>query len=141
MKDSFPPLLLTLFCQDDDTQALMLLVMVPNRYWLCSATTSSIKIWDLERKSVVDELKVDLKAEAEKCDSGVGTGNQKKLRRYVATERNVAIERNGCSVATLVHSLDMTDSRLHPSFQITDVYVTANETLNDTLYSKSELKP
>nr|VDD24653.1 unnamed protein product [Brassica oleracea] len=51
----------------------------PNRYWLCSATTSSIKIWDLERKSVVDELKVDLKAEAEKCDSGVGTGNQKKV--------------------------------------------------------------
>ncbi|KAG2274534.1 hypothetical protein Bca52824_057089 [Brassica carinata] len=28
MKDNFPPLLLTLFCQDDDTQALMLLVML-----------------------------------------------------------------------------------------------------------------
>ena len=55
----------------------------PNRYWLCAATESSIKIWDLESKSVVDELKVDLKAEAEKCDGGVGTGNQKKVRVVV----------------------------------------------------------
>lgn len=29
----------------------------PNRYWLCAATGPSIKIWDLESKSVVDELK------------------------------------------------------------------------------------
>ncbi|CAF2100689.1 hypothetical protein BRARA_E02380 [Brassica rapa] len=50
----------------------------PNRYWLCAATESSIKIWDLESKTVVDELKVDLKAEAEK-DGGAGTGNQKKV--------------------------------------------------------------
>ncbi|KAG0020813.1 cross-pathway control WD-repeat protein cpc2 [Podila clonocystis] len=33
------------------------LVFSPNRYWLCAATTSCIKIWDLESKSVVDELK------------------------------------------------------------------------------------
>jgi guanine nucleotide-binding protein subunit beta-2-like 1 protein len=33
------------------------LVFSPNRYWLCAATESSIKIWDLESKSVVDELK------------------------------------------------------------------------------------
>jgi len=32
------------------------LVFSPNRYWLCAATTSSIKIWDLESKAVVDEL-------------------------------------------------------------------------------------
>ena len=32
----------------------------PNRYWLCAATTSSIKIWDLESKVCVDELKPDL---------------------------------------------------------------------------------
>lgn len=29
----------------------------PNRYWLCAATNSCIKIWDLETKSVVDELR------------------------------------------------------------------------------------
>ncbi|KAG0204961.1 cross-pathway control WD-repeat protein cpc2 [Mortierella sp. GBA30] len=33
------------------------LVFSPNRYWLCAATSSCIKIWDLESKSVVDELK------------------------------------------------------------------------------------
>ncbi len=32
------------------------LVFSPNRYWLCAATGSSIKIWDLESKSIVDEL-------------------------------------------------------------------------------------
>lgn len=31
----------------------------PNRYWLCAATASSIKIWDLESKGVVDELKFE----------------------------------------------------------------------------------
>lgn len=29
----------------------------PNRYWLCAGTGDSIKIWDLENKSVVDELR------------------------------------------------------------------------------------
>lgn len=33
------------------------LVFSPNRYWLCAATTSSIKIWDLESKIVIDELR------------------------------------------------------------------------------------
>jgi guanine nucleotide-binding protein subunit beta-2-like 1 protein len=32
------------------------LVFSPNRYWLCAATTSCIKIWDLESKIIVDEL-------------------------------------------------------------------------------------
>jgi len=35
------------------------LVFSPNRYWLVAATTSSIKIWDLESKELVDELKVE----------------------------------------------------------------------------------
>lgn len=35
------------------------LVFSPNRYWLVAATVSSIKIWDLESKGLVDELKVD----------------------------------------------------------------------------------
>jgi guanine nucleotide-binding protein subunit beta-2-like 1 protein len=29
----------------------------PNRYWLCAATGSGIKIWDLETKNLVDELR------------------------------------------------------------------------------------
>ncbi|KAI9346420.1 WD40-repeat-containing domain protein [Zopfochytrium polystomum] len=33
------------------------LVFSPNRYWLCAATASGIKIWDLESKSIVDEVK------------------------------------------------------------------------------------
>lgn len=31
----------------------------PNRYWLCAATQSCIKIWDLESKSIVDDLRPD----------------------------------------------------------------------------------
>ncbi|KAE8710694.1 Guanine nucleotide-binding protein subunit beta-like protein [Hibiscus syriacus] len=50
----------------------------PNRYWLCAATEQSIKIWDLESKSIVEDLKVDLKAEAEKSDVS-DTGNKKKV--------------------------------------------------------------
>jgi guanine nucleotide-binding protein subunit beta-2-like 1 protein len=33
------------------------LVFSPNRYWLCAATTQGIKIWDLESKVVVDDLR------------------------------------------------------------------------------------
>nr|POF23774.1 receptor for activated c kinase 1b [Quercus suber] len=49
----------------------------PNRYWLCTATEQSIKIWateqsikiwDSESKSIVEDLKVDLQTEAEKAD-------------------------------------------------------------------------
>jgi guanine nucleotide-binding protein subunit beta-2-like 1 protein len=29
----------------------------PNRYWLCAATQSCIKIWDLESKGLVEELR------------------------------------------------------------------------------------
>lgn len=38
----------------------------PNRYWLVAATANSIKIWDLESKSVIDDLKVntDVKGKA-----------------------------------------------------------------------------
>lgn len=35
------------------------LVFSPNRYWLCAATASSIIIFDLEKKTKVDELKPD----------------------------------------------------------------------------------
>jgi len=33
------------------------LVFSPVRYWLCAATASTIKIWDLESKNCVAELK------------------------------------------------------------------------------------
>uniref|UniRef100_A0A0D3AL05 Anaphase-promoting complex subunit 4 WD40 domain-containing protein n=1 Tax=Brassica oleracea var. oleracea TaxID=109376 RepID=A0A0D3AL05_BRAOL len=52
-------------------------------YWLCAATEQGIKIWDLESKNVVEDLKVDLKAEAEKSD-GSGTA---------ATERKGTVAR------------------------------------------------
>jgi len=35
------------------------LVFSPNRYWLCAATSSSIRMWDLESKSLLSELKVE----------------------------------------------------------------------------------
>ncbi|KAJ4832336.1 Guanine nucleotide-binding protein subunit beta [Turnera subulata] len=50
----------------------------PNRYWLCAATENSIKIWDLESKSIVDDLKVDLTTEANKTEGSAATGTKKK---------------------------------------------------------------
>ncbi|GAB2301491.1 hypothetical protein Dimus_035510 [Dionaea muscipula] len=50
----------------------------PNRYWLCAATENGIKIWDLESKSILEDLKVDLKQEAE---SGEGAAHSKKKIR------------------------------------------------------------
>eukprot|EP00300_Choanocystis_sp_HF-7_P001716 c11379_g2_i1.p2 GENE.c11379_g2_i1~~c11379_g2_i1.p2 ORF type:complete len:327 (+),score=68.64 c11379_g2_i1:37-981(+) len=38
----------------------------PNRYWLCAATNEGIKIWDLESKKPVDELKPELLSEHDK---------------------------------------------------------------------------
>jgi guanine nucleotide-binding protein subunit beta-2-like 1 protein len=35
------------------------LVFSPVRYWLCAATAQSIKIWDLESKKLIEELKPD----------------------------------------------------------------------------------
>jgi len=32
------------------------LLFSPNRYWLCAATNTSVKIWDLESKNIVAEL-------------------------------------------------------------------------------------
>ncbi|KAL9669624.1 hypothetical protein QQ045_007171 [Rhodiola kirilowii] len=51
----------------------------PNRYWLCAATEQGIKIWDLESKSIVEDLKIDLKAEAERSEDTTGTANKKKV--------------------------------------------------------------
>lgn len=43
------------------------LVFSPNRYWLCAATATSIKLWDLESKVCVDELSPDLPAKGPKA--------------------------------------------------------------------------
>ncbi|KAJ3277205.1 Guanine nucleotide-binding protein subunit beta-2-like 1 [Terramyces sp. JEL0728] len=46
--------------------AINALSFSPNRYWLVAATANSIKIWDLESKSVIDDLKIntDVKGKA-----------------------------------------------------------------------------
>ena len=36
------------------------LVFSPNRYWLCAAIGGSIKVWELESKNVIDELKPEV---------------------------------------------------------------------------------
>merc|ERR1711910_255694 len=58
----------------DGTDIIHSLTFSPNRYWLCAATAASIKIWDLESKSVVDELKPEVismsaKTKAPECIS------------------------------------------------------------------------
>lgn len=42
------------------------LVFSPNRYWLCAATASNIIIFDLEKKSKVDELKPEFQSVGKK---------------------------------------------------------------------------
>lgn len=37
------------------------------RYWLCAATQQCIKIWDLESKSIVDELRPDFQFVSKKA--------------------------------------------------------------------------
>ncbi|KAI3714474.1 hypothetical protein L6452_21428 [Arctium lappa] len=45
----------------------------PNRYRLCEAIESNIKIWDLESKSIVVDLKVNMKQEFEMIAEGTTT--------------------------------------------------------------------
>jgi len=59
----------------DHSDIINALCFSPNRYWLCAATGPSIKIWDLEGKNTVDELKQEVigtmnsKAEPPQCIS------------------------------------------------------------------------
>lgn len=57
----------------DASSIIHALCFSPNRYWLCAATESSIKIWDLESKTIVVDLKVDLKQESEMAAEGTTT--------------------------------------------------------------------
>lgn len=49
--------LYTLTNGDSEIHAL---AFSPNRYWLCAACGPTIKIWDLEGKALLDELKPEL---------------------------------------------------------------------------------
>jgi guanine nucleotide-binding protein subunit beta-2-like 1 protein len=58
----------------DHNDIINALCFSPNRYWLCVATGPSIKIWDLEGKHLVDELKPEVisttsKSKAPQCIS------------------------------------------------------------------------
>ena len=44
------------------------LVFSPNRYWLCAATGPSIKIWDLESKNMVEELRPEVAGPQSRAD-------------------------------------------------------------------------
>jgi guanine nucleotide-binding protein subunit beta-2-like 1 protein len=44
----------------DHTDIVNALQFSSNRYWLCAATGPSIKIWDLEGSTMVDELKYEV---------------------------------------------------------------------------------
>ncbi|KAL7610165.1 hypothetical protein Lser_V15G09725 [Lactuca serriola] len=57
----------------DASSIVHALCFSPNRYWLCAATESSITIWDLESKTIVLDLKVDLKQESEMAAEGTTT--------------------------------------------------------------------
>ncbi|XP_077433842.1 small ribosomal subunit protein RACK1-like [Vanacampus margaritifer] len=58
----------------DSGATINALCFSPNCYWLCAATGPSIKIWDLEGKIIVDELRQEVistncKAEPPQCTS------------------------------------------------------------------------
>ncbi|XP_028066685.1 guanine nucleotide-binding protein subunit beta-like protein [Camellia sinensis] len=55
----------------DSSSIINALCFSPNRYWLCAGTEASIKIWDLESKTIVVDLKVDAKQEVEMNEGGV----------------------------------------------------------------------
>merc|ERR1712020_431453 len=44
----------------DHADTINALTFSPNRYWLCAATGPTIKIWDLERKNMVEELRPEV---------------------------------------------------------------------------------
>lgn len=55
----------------DAGEQITKLVFSPNRYWLCAAAGPSIKIWDLEQKQLVEELKVQVADEGEGSSSAL----------------------------------------------------------------------
>jgi len=58
----------------DGGEMVNALCFSPNRYWLCAATGPSIQIWDLEQKTIVDEVRPEIpsgspRAEPPQCIS------------------------------------------------------------------------
>lgn len=51
----------------DGSEVIHELAFSPNRYWLCAATGSAIKIWDLESKQTVAELVPELPSMGKKA--------------------------------------------------------------------------
>merc|ERR1711890_119467 len=48
----------------DHVDTINALTFSPNRYWLCAATGPTIKIWDLESKNMVEELRPEVPGSA-----------------------------------------------------------------------------
>merc|ERR1712111_336583 len=48
----------------DNNDIINALCFSPNRYWLCAATGPSIKVWDLESKNMVEELRPEVPGSA-----------------------------------------------------------------------------
>merc|ERR1712153_277682 len=51
----------------DHAHTINALCFSRNRYWLCAATGPSIKIWDLESKNMVEELKPEVPGNSSKA--------------------------------------------------------------------------
>jgi len=51
----------------DHADTINALCFSPNRYWLCAATGPVIKIWDLESKNMVEELKPEVPGNSSKA--------------------------------------------------------------------------
>merc|ERR1712080_695198 len=52
----------------DHADTINALCFSPNRYWLCAATGPSIKIWDLESKNMVEELRPEVPGNSSRAD-------------------------------------------------------------------------
>ncbi|KAM4034656.1 LOW QUALITY PROTEIN: uncharacterized protein ACNLHF_021323 [Anomaloglossus baeobatrachus] len=52
----------------DSGDVINALCFSPNRYWLCAATGPRIKIWDLEGKIIIDELKQEVISTSSKVE-------------------------------------------------------------------------
>ena len=48
----------------DSSETINSLTFSPNRYWLCAASGPSIKVWDLESKNQVEELRPEVAGSA-----------------------------------------------------------------------------
>ncbi|TAQ90063.1 hypothetical protein B7494_g1610 [Chlorociboria aeruginascens] len=76
------------------------LVFSPNRYWLCAATSSSIIIFDLEKKSKVDELKpefqtVGKKSREPECVSLAWSADDSNCESFLSAESPPVTQHNG----------------------------------------------